>query len=112
MKQKKAKLFVPTFNEQKKCTLLSASKVKGLNEFIPSEEALITHMQIQHIKVKKEKDYKPKPLILQIESEKFNSIFCNLLSGARKLSRIDAENSCIPLVTAWPAVPICLIYSK
>ena len=112
MKQKKAKLFIPTFNEKKVCTLLSANKQKRLNEFLPSEEALVTHMQIQHLELKKNKSYKPVPLILRIEKEKFNSIFSNLLLGSHKLDEASAKNGCIPLVTAWPAIPICLIYSE
>lgn len=105
MKNKKAKLFTPTFSENKKCTLVSANKIKELVEFLPTEEALQVHMQIQKIQVQKDEKYQPQPLVLKINSSNFNEVF-------NKIKGKSLDKECIVLVTAWPAIPICLIYSK
>lgn len=105
MKNKRAKLFIPTFNELKKCTLVSANKIKELVEFIPTEEAFQIHMEIQRLELKKDSKYRPQPLVLKINRSKFIEIF-------NKIKGKSLDKECIVLVTAWPAIPICLIYPK
>ena len=112
VKQRKTKLYIPTKREGKNVILLSANKIPQLEEILPSEEALVTHMQIQHIKVKQDEKYSPEPLIIHIEKEKFGEIFQRFILGSHKLDEVSIKNQCIPLVTAWPAIPICLIYSE
>lgn len=111
-KQRKTKLYIPTKQEGKNAILLLANKISQLEEFLPSEEMLVTHMQIQHIKVKQDKEYSPEPLIIRIEREKFDEIFQRFILGNYRLDEVSIKKQCIPLVTAWPAIPICLIYSE
>lgn len=78
---KKQKMYIPVYTYKKygekvlsNVTLVNANKIKELEEFIPSEEVLQTHLQIQKIKVQKDENYKPEPLYLTIKKSIFNTI--------------------------------------
>lgn len=105
---KKEKMYIPTITinkaGNKMVTLISANKIKELEEFLPCREALETHMQIQHLMTQKDPEYKPQPLIIKVEREKFNK-------AIEKISakNPNADSKCIPLVLQYPAIPICMI---
>lgn len=111
---KQAKLYIPVFKQVKvegkedyvdrRVTLLNASKIPILKEIIPDEETLITHMQIQTLKVKKDSKYQPVPFEIFIESSKFTEI-------NKSIQRYDklANRNHIALFRGWPALPICII---
>lgn len=102
MKIRKIKLFIPIKTSSKtntRITLRSANKIKELEPFLPSEEALKTHIEIQHIKMAKDRDYRPEPLNIRIERGIFDEI----------IQRYGLPKEAIPLTLQWPAVPICLI---
>lgn len=111
---KQAKLYIPVFKQvevegkedyvDRRVTLLNASKIPILREIVPDEETLITHMQIQHLKVKKDSKYRPCPFEIFIESSKFTEIS----KVIRRYGKIT-ERDHIALFRGYPAVPICII---
>lgn len=109
---KKPKMYIPVYTYKKygekmlsNVMLINANKIKELEEFIPSEEALQTHLQIQKIKVQKDENCKPEPLYLTIKKSIFNTIIDRIISKGRQ--GVDRER--IPLVFQYPALPICII---
>lgn len=109
---KKPKMYIPVYTYKKygekmlsNVTLVNANKIKELEEFIPSEEVLQTHLQIQKIKVQKDENYKPEPLYLTIKKSIFNTIIEKVVFKGGQ--GVDRER--IPLVFQYPALPICII---
>lgn len=104
---KKEKMFVPVINETvhgDKVMLISANKIPSLEKFLPCKEALEIHMQMERIETQKDSKYRPKPLCIKIEREKFTQVMADL---RRKNTKVDLR--CIPLVLQYPAIPICII---
>lgn len=104
----KQKLFIPAIMISKAggktVTLISANKIKELEEFLPSKEALETHMQIQHLMTQKDSKYRPQPLAIKVERVKFNKAIEKV-----KAKNPNVDSNCIPLVLQYPAVPIAII---
>ena len=101
------KLIIGTEKWDNRVTLLCANKIKLLEEYLPSVEALSIHMEMQKIELQKDEKYEPKPLYISLEESIFNDI----------IKRIKGKNSKtpddhIPLVLQYPAIPICVIKSK
>lgn len=107
---KKQKMYVPVVIDTikgKKVTLVSANKIKELEEVMPSQEALDKHITIQKIKLQKDKNYKPEPLYISIESDIFKEIIYKIRYKCKEFNEKQ-----IPLVFQYPAIPICIIVSK
>lgn len=114
---KKVKLYIPVFSEKQRwcnenlgkmeATLLNASKLPIIRDYLPSKEILITHLQLQHLKLKKDKNYKPKPYTIQIE----RSIFMVILNEIKKRD-VGIPEDHIALFAKYPGIPICLIFPK
>lgn len=95
----------PVYN--KTVTLLSANKIRRLVEYIPCEEVLKIHLEMEKLKIEKDKDYRPKPLYISLESSIFNDIISEIEGKNPK-----APKDHIPLVFQYPAIPVCIIQSK
>lgn len=115
IKLRRAKLYIPVLNEkqrlynevskQMKATLLNANKIPILRDIIPFEEALITHLQIQRIKLEKDKNYKPKPFVVTVEK----SIFTGILNEMKKKNNNVEKSGHIALFGQYPGIPVCFI---
>lgn len=114
MKSKQAKLYIPIFkqvakegvqdSQEAKVTLLNASNIPYLKDILPDEETLITHMQIQRVKVEMDEKYTPVPFEICIES----SIFSEIIRVIQREDRLTNRNQ-IALFTAYPGIPIVII---
>lgn len=100
MKPKKAKLFVQTFGK----TLLSARNLHTMEDVLPPEEALRVHLLMERLKILKDKDYKPQPLMLKVAPEKFDSIVAEI-KGKDTFYQSDA----IYLIVQSGSLPVCVI---
>lgn len=114
---KEVKLYIPVFSERQRwcnenlgkmeATLLNASKLPVIRDYLPNKEILVTHLLLQRLKLQKDKNYKPEPYIIQIE----RSIFMTILNEVKKRDAGTPEDH-IALFTKYPGVPICLIFPK
>lgn len=115
MKNKQVKLYIPVFYERQvegkedykenKVTLINALKVPLLKEILPDEETLKVHMQIQRIKVERDENYQPASFEICLEKSKFT----NIIKEVKKKNKDVVIKDNLPLFTAWPGLPICLI---
>lgn len=114
MKSKQAKLYIPIFkqvdkegkqdSQEIKVTLLNAANIPHLKDILPDEETLITHMQIQRVKVEMDENYTPIPFEICIES----SIFSEIIKVIQREDRLTNRNQ-IALFTSYLGIPITVI---
>lgn len=100
------KFYIPVGNIFSKHTLVSANKIKELEDILPTEEMILTHQQIQRLKVLKDDKYKPEPLYLSIDRGIFESVI-NLVKKKTNMNLNLKDH--IPLVIQSNNLPIVII---
>lgn len=113
-KVKKAKLYLSVFTErsnrdkeeinENKRMLLNANKIAVLQDYLPTEEILKTHFEIQRINLLKDKEYEVKPFVITVEVSIFMQIIENILAKG-----IITSKGHVALYLQYPGVPCCLI---
>lgn len=69
MKKNKFHIIVP--RENGKISLFNANKIEGLESYLPSMEAVKTNIELQMAKWRKDRSYKPQPLMLGVPLDIF-----------------------------------------
>lgn len=68
---KKNKFYIIVPHENGKISLFNANKIEGLESYLPSMEAVKTNIEIQMAKWRKDRSYKPQPLMLGVPLDIF-----------------------------------------
>lgn len=97
--------FIPGFG-----VVLSTKKMKSLKPFLPDSEQIQTHLTLEKMLVKNNKDYKPSTFKVQLEKEDFDSVISEILSklsGVNVYRKEHIQNmDCIDLVFQTGNLPI------
>lgn len=98
---KKNKFYIIVPHENGKVSLFNANKIKGLESYLPSMEAVKTNIDLQVAKWKKDNSYKPQPLMLRIPLD----VFLKVKSDTKgKWNEIPLNQGCngVPSVLLIP----------
>lgn len=68
---KKNKFYIIVPHENGKISLFNANKIEGLESYLPSMEAVKTNIELQMTKWRKDRSYKPQPLMLGVPLDIF-----------------------------------------
>lgn len=68
---KKNKFYIIVPHENGKISLFNANKIEGLESYLPSMEAVKTNIELQMAKWRKDRSYKPQPLMLGVPLDIF-----------------------------------------
>lgn len=68
---KKNKFYIIVPHENGKISLFNASKIEGLESYLPSMEAVKTNIELQMAKWEKDHSYKPQPLMSGVPLDVF-----------------------------------------
>lgn len=68
---KKNKFYIIVPHENGKMSLFNANKIEGLESYLPSMEAVKTNIELQMAKWRKDRSYKPQPLMLGVPLDIF-----------------------------------------
>ena len=67
----KNKFYIIVPHENGKISLFNANKIEGLESYLPSMEAVKTNIELQMAKWRKDRSYKPQPLMLGVPLDIF-----------------------------------------
>ena len=68
---KKNKFYVIVPHENGNISLFNANKIEGLESYLPSMEAVKTNIELQMARWRKDRSYKPQPLMLGVPLDIF-----------------------------------------
>lgn len=68
---KKNKFYIIVPHENGNISLFNANKIEGLESYLPSMEAVKTNIELQMAKWRKDRSYKPQPLMLGVPLDIF-----------------------------------------
>lgn len=68
---KKNKFYIIVPHENGKISLFNANKIEGLESYLPSMEAVKINIELQMAKWRKDRSYKPQPLMLGVPLDIF-----------------------------------------
>lgn len=98
---KKNKFYIIVPHENGKISLFNANKIEGLESYLPSMEAVKTNIELQMAKWRKDRSYKPQPLMLGVPLD----IFLKVKSITKgKWNKIPLNQGCngVPSVLLIP----------
>ena len=113
--KEKFKLYVPvtrklryanTEKYEYHTTMLGAEKVEGVNLHLPPKELILEHLGIERLKLEKDPNYKPIPLIIRLEK----AIFAKAQRDIKIKTGMELQY--IPLTISSQNVPVCVMAEK
>lgn len=113
--KEKFKLYIPVtrkvmYANTEKCeyhtTMLSAEKVEGVKLHLPPKELILEHLGIEKLKLQKDPNYKPIPLIIKLEKATFEQAQRDIKT------KTGMSLQYIPLTISSHNLPICVMTEK